>query len=65
MLTAIHRRIERLEKQADFMPKDFQEEANAARKLIDARLHEALDMISRRLPAEDRPWGQRSRAAGA
>jgi hypothetical protein len=65
MLSAIYRRIEQLEKRVDFMPKDFAEEANAARKLIDARLHEALDMLGRRLPAEDRNWGQRSRAAGA
>jgi hypothetical protein len=65
MLTAIHRRMERLEKHVDFMPRDFAEEANAARKLIDARLHEALDLLGRRLPAEERSWPQRSRAAGA
>lgn len=65
MLTAIHRRLERLEKHVDYLPKDFAEEANAARKLIDARLHEALDLLARRAGPEERGWPSRSRAAGA
>jgi len=64
-LADITSRLERMERLMRLYQNDFSEEANAARKLIDARLHEALDLLARRAELEERAWPHRSRAAGA